>query len=80
MKENRFFRLNHALGGFNPFGYHLLNTVLHALVTVMVYEFYQIILKRCAVESQRRSLSFFAALLFALHPIHTEAVHLRSEK
>ncbi|MFH0983549.1 MAG: hypothetical protein V2A79_18700 [Planctomycetota bacterium] len=61
------FRLNHAIGGLEPFGYHLVNLALHALVAALV-----------VVVAVRVSCSWAggaaAGVLFAVMPIHTEAV------
>ncbi|XP_006781217.1 protein O-mannosyl-transferase TMTC2-like [Neolamprologus brichardi] len=61
------FRLNYSLHGLNPWGYHLLNVVLHGLVTALVTAFSRPLLGGGL-------WSLLAGLLFASHPIHTEAV------
>ncbi|XP_024147077.1 protein O-mannosyl-transferase TMTC2 [Oryzias melastigma] len=61
------FRLNYTLHGLRPFGYHLLNVALHGLVTALVTALSRTLLGGgpwCLV----------AGLLFASHPVHTEAV------
>jgi protein O-mannosyl-transferase len=65
------FALNWAAGGAQPFGYHLVNLLLHAAVTLLLYLLLQALLEP---EPQARAVAFAAALLFAVHPIHTEAV------
>ncbi|GFY44676.1 protein O-mannosyl-transferase Tmtc3 [Trichonephila inaurata madagascariensis] len=60
------FRINYALHQLNPWGYHLFNIILHVLVCVLYLRMCQLFLPATA--------SFIAALLFAVHPIHTEAV------
>ncbi|KAI0217673.1 Protein O-mannosyl-transferase TMTC3 [Lamellibrachia satsuma] len=60
------FRLNYILGGLEPLGYHLLNALLHAAVCALFYRMSKMFLSRFA--------SFVAAVLFAVHPVHTEAV------
>ena len=61
------FHLNHALDGLNPFGFHLTNVVLHMIVVTLLYGL-----------GIRLGLSpygsYLSAALFAVHPIHTEAV------
>jgi len=61
------FAVNYGLSGYGPFGYHLLNVVLHILVTWALF---------CL--ARRLGFSFGAALvatsLFAVHPLHVEAV------
>src|SRR5271157_154342 len=65
------FALNLALEGAHPFGYHLLNLLLHGVVTLLIY-----LVLRKLLESvqQGATVAWVAALLFAVHPIHTEAV------
>ena len=60
------YRLNRILLGEGPFGYHLVNILLHGLAAGLVY----LLCRRLAGES----VAAFAAILFATHPIHTEAV------
>jgi Flp pilus assembly protein TadD len=49
------------------FGYHLVNVLLHLVVVCAVF----LLTKRMF---QNRNLAFMAAALFALHPIHSEAI------
>ncbi|XP_054845395.1 protein O-mannosyl-transferase TMTC3 isoform X1 [Eublepharis macularius] len=60
------FRLNYLFSELNAFSYHLLNVVFHAVVCI-------VFLKVCKLFLDYRS-SVVASLLFAVHPIHTEAV------
>lgn len=61
------FRYNYALGGLEPWGYHLVNVILHGAVTGLFT-----LLARLLLGGGLWSL--LAGLLFASHPIHTEAV------
>ncbi|XP_007941368.1 protein O-mannosyl-transferase TMTC1 [Orycteropus afer afer] len=62
------FKLNILLTGMNPFYFHAVNIILHCLVTlVLMYTCDRAVFKN-------RGLAFVTALLFAVHPIHTEAV------
>ncbi|KAM9671745.1 protein O-mannosyl-transferase TMTC1 isoform 2-T2 [Trichechus inunguis] len=62
------FKLNIFLTGMNPFYFHAVNIILHCLVTlVLMYTCDKAVFKD-------RGLAFVTALLFAVHPIHTEAV------
>ena len=63
--------LNRAAGGARPFGYHLVNLLLHAAVTLLLYLLLEALLEP---DPQARVVAFVAAMLFAVHPIHTEAV------
>nr|XP_012324793.1 transmembrane and TPR repeat-containing protein 3 [Aotus nancymaae]XP_012324794.1 transmembrane and TPR repeat-containing protein 3 [Aotus nancymaae] len=60
------FRLNYLLSELKPMSYHLLNMIFHAVVSV-------IFLKVCKLFLDNKS-SVIASLLFAVHPVHTEAV------
>lgn len=61
------FRINHAIGGMDPWGYHLVNILLHAAVTGLFTNFSRILFGD-------GYWTLIAGLLFASHPIHTEAV------
>ncbi|XP_066865064.1 protein O-mannosyl-transferase TMTC1 isoform X8 [Kogia breviceps] len=62
------FKLNIFLTGMNPFYFHAVNVILHCLVTlVLMYTCDKTVFKN-------RGLAFITALLFAVHPVHTEAV------
>lgn len=61
--------------GLGLFGFHLINVGLHAANGVMVYFLLSRFGGDLGRESQRyETPAFFAALLFALHPVQTEAV------
>lgn len=61
------FRLNYAVHGLRPRGYHLLNLALHTLVTALFTALARPLLGR-------GPWGLLAGLLFASHPVHTEAV------
>ena len=61
------YTLNGSIAGVQPFGFHLVNVALHALVTFLLY--------LVALQwGLRQTAAAVAAGLFAVHPIHTEAV------
>lgn len=60
--------LLYAAFGLNPFGYHLASVLLHVLNSVLLYLLLGRILRN-------RLTSLFAALMFACHPVITEAVN-----
>ena len=75
------FALNYTLGGLNPFGYHLVNIVIHIFNSILVYALVALtfrtpVLKESAAA--RPNLPFFACALsvfiFALHPVQTESI------
>jgi len=64
---------DYKIWGLNPFGFHLTNLLLHSLTSVAVFLLaYSILHKKWA--------SFIIATLFAVHPIHTEAVSIISHR
>jgi tetratricopeptide (TPR) repeat protein len=65
------FAMNWIAAGYRPFGYHLLNFFLHVAVVVLLLLVLRNVLQGSA---NGELLSFAAAMLFAVHPIHTEAV------
>jgi tetratricopeptide (TPR) repeat protein len=57
-------------------GYHLTNICLHLLVTLLVYVFLLQLLRMTDGESSSpRLFALLATLVFAVHPIHAEAVN-----
>jgi hypothetical protein len=57
-------------------GYHLVNIILHVLVTVLVYGFTRYLLRVWGgAFPQSGFVSMLAAGVFAVHPIHTEVVN-----
>ena len=59
--------LDYSFWQLNPFGYHLTNLLFHIVNTILIYFLLSLILKS-------RTIPLFTALLFATHPIQTEAV------
>jgi tetratricopeptide (TPR) repeat protein len=62
---------NFAVSGDHPFAYHLINLLLHAAVVVALFFLLEKLLEGIAGAE---AIAFSASLLFAVHPIHTEAV------
>jgi hypothetical protein len=60
-------RLNEALFGLQPAGWHLTSVLMHLLVTLEVY----LVGERLLPD---RRVAAVAAALFAVHPVHTESV------
>jgi protein O-mannosyl-transferase len=66
-----FFALEWRIGGGRPFVFHLGNLFLHAAATILLFFVLQTFLQALP---QGNIVAFAAALLFAVHPIHTESV------
>ncbi|XP_059622180.1 protein O-mannosyl-transferase TMTC4 [Phlebotomus argentipes] len=64
------FRLEHSLYGLNAARMKLVNLVLHILVTWLIVPFWGSIFH--SIDDQW--VAFGAAFMFAIHPVHTEAV------
>jgi protein O-mannosyl-transferase len=63
--------LDRAVAGGHAWFFHLVNLLLHAGVTLLLYLLLKKLLERLANGT---TAAWVAALLFAVHPIHTEAV------
>jgi tetratricopeptide (TPR) repeat protein len=66
----------YAIFGLNPLGFHLFNILVHGGVSILVFLVALRLLQKNAPSSNTPVLYFpaIAGLLFASHPIHTEAV------
>lgn len=62
------YALNYRFGGYDRFGFHLVNLILHLLVTLLVYR----VLARAGLEAR---LALAGALLFGVHPLTAEPVN-----
>ncbi len=63
--------MNWKVNGAQPFAYHLVNILLHAGVTLLLYF---LLLELLGSSPHAKSWALVAACLFAVHPLHTEAV------
>lgn len=69
------FSLNYAVSGFHTINYHIVNIILHIGVCIVLY---RLLLKIFILfeHSKPDRLAYHTSLLFAVHPIHSEAVSL----
>lgn len=84
------FRVNYWLaGGLEPWGFHVVNVMLHAVVSVLSLKLFSVLVsgkdrntsnlydnsgKGLGIQFAAPKASLLCALLFAVHPIHTESV------
>lgn len=59
--------INYAIFGTTPWGWHLVNVLIHTSVTLLVF-------KVLFELTEQRWLSMASACLFAVHPVHAESV------
>jgi Flp pilus assembly protein TadD len=57
---------------FNPLPYHLASILAHALAAIALFLFADELLR--AFNVRRKWIAFMAALIWAIHPVHTAAV------
>ncbi|XP_054655852.1 protein O-mannosyl-transferase TMTC1 [Dunckerocampus dactyliophorus] len=62
------FKLNILLGGMTPLYFHIVNVCLHCAVTCLLMH----TCEQCVFKESH--LAFITSVLFAVHPVHTEAV------
>jgi len=67
------YMLDYKIFGLAPFGYHLINLILHLLGTLFVF----LIIKNL---SQNAIVACITALLFGIHPLHVESVAWVAER
>lgn len=67
------YTLNWTTGG-SPVSFHLTNLLIHLGNTFLVYRLSQLFVQQQWQQDKLRHIPLLAALLFAAHPIHTEAV------
>jgi len=74
---NLSFALNYRLGELRPFGYHLINNLIHIINALLLYYFVTLTFKTPFMSGSRLSAQFIAfssAFIFVAHPIQTQAV------
>lgn len=68
------FRLNYALHELEPWGYHVINILLHGVATVL----FGVVCRKVVLGDDEKVIGegvvFTAMMLFGSHPVHTEAV------
>ncbi len=75
------YTFNYWLGGYDVFGYHLVNIALHALNVILIYLILSTLLSLWrGNEGFYQGVPFLLALLFGVHAINTQAVNYISSR
>jgi len=76
--------LNYVLGGMNPWGYHLVNILIHAVNAVLFFYLARRLLAAAAGDDlpawAHLWAATFASLVFAVHPLRVESVAWITER
>ena len=62
-----FYIIGYRIGGLSPVAYHAINVVLHSAASLLIYFL-------CIQLGLSAPVGVISAALFAVHPVHTEAV------
>ena len=71
------FALNYYFGRLNPFGYHLVNLIIHLLSGIFLFFFIKNtlhIVPQNTRENHPEIIAFFAALIWVVQPVGTQSV------
>ena len=73
------FAMNYHLGGLAPWGWHLVNLVIHLSNTALVFAFVTLAFRAPRIRSSvlapvSNSIAFASAAIFVAHPLATQAV------
>lgn len=69
------FAINYAIGGLNVIGYHIVNLAIHITNSIFVYFLVFLTITRIdSLKDRAKQIAVYTALLFAVHPIQTQAV------
>src|SRR5208337_5542535 len=73
------FALNYRIHGLSVTGYHIVNIAIHIANSILVYflvllTFRTPFLVNSPLKQHSRYVAFFSSVLFACHPLQTEAV------
>jgi tetratricopeptide (TPR) repeat protein len=73
------FALNYLAGGYDPFGWHLVNVAIHLANAVLVWAFVLLAfrsrrLRASTIAPASGAIAFASAAIFVAHPLATQAV------
>jgi hypothetical protein len=70
--------MNYALGGLNPWGYHVFNVAIHILASLTLYGLIRRTLTSRSLRAKwapvATSVAATVALVWLVHPLQTESV------
>ena len=69
---------NYYFGGFNVFGYHLVNLLIHVFTGILLYGFLILTFRLPSLEKRYGPIAYkmalFTSLIFIAHPVQTQSV------
>ncbi|MBS1518557.1 MAG: tetratricopeptide repeat protein [Bacteroidetes bacterium] len=65
------YAIDYSIWGLDPYGFHLTNVIIHIISCLLLFRILSLLFHR---YKYRNIFSLFGTLIFAVHPIHTEAV------
>ena len=80
---NLSFAINYAVGGLDPWGYHLVNIVIHVIAALVLFGLVRRTLETGGLKTsgyRSSDVAFVCALLWLLHPLNSEAVNYFSQR
>lgn len=79
---NLTFALNHAWGGLDVAGYHVVNIALHAVCALLLFGLIRrtVLISFPTVAASATGFACAAALVWAVHPLNSEAVNYLTQR
>ncbi|MEO8209496.1 MAG: hypothetical protein ABI840_02960, partial [bacterium] len=65
------YAIDYAFWKLSPFGYHLTNIIIHIIACLLLFKIFSLLFSK---YKYKNLFSLLSTLIFAVHPIHTEAV------
>lgn len=65
------YSIDYSIWGLDPYGFHLTNLIIHIICCLLVFRILSVLFWR---YKYRNLFALISTLIFAVHPIHTEAV------
>ncbi|MCC7159368.1 MAG: tetratricopeptide repeat protein, partial [Ignavibacteria bacterium] len=67
------YAIDYALWGLKPFGFHLTNVLIHVINVLLLFGLLRMMFEKSTSKFKNYGI-LIGTLIFALHPVHTEAV------